>query len=345
MRCALQRLTVVLMLMASALGCVCEAAAPGRTVDVLISNTKGEENLYLSEVVGSLRSEARRLGFELSLEMLGSDELKAVRTKVRDMGGKATRPLIVLLHNPQAAKTVCEAATLGSVPIIFLIIDPGRQVLGSFEKAWYIGPNRREPGTMQGKQLQDFLNSHPSWDRNGNGMLDYVLLKSEKDQQDSVIRSRSFKNALVRRGIISKAVAEEFSDYGRSAAHSLLKGMLDELGTDNVEAVICTHDVLALGALDALAQYGVKGGSIPVLGVDGITQMIEQIARGEAYATVLQDPQLYAEASLQLLNSLLSGEDFDAAALSLSNDADGVLHLPLIPITQKEALMFVTLDE
>ncbi|MBQ9274766.1 MAG: hypothetical protein IJ228_08135 [Succinivibrio sp.] len=71
--------------------------------------------------------------------------------------------------------------------------DPGLPALEGSAGAWLIGVNRKQPALQQLELLSAWLKEHPGWDKNGNGRFDYLLLKGTAQDNDTTIRTRTFK--------------------------------------------------------------------------------------------------------------------------------------------------------
>lgn len=92
-------------------------------------------------------------------------------------------------------------------------------------------------------------------------------------------------------GILAKypniqMVAQDTAEWDRSKAFEKMKSFL--VANPDVTGVWAANDNMALGALEALRAAGLAG-KVMVTGVDGIPEMLEAVAKGEAAATVLND--------------------------------------------------------
>lgn len=135
---------------------------------------------------------------------------------------------------------------------------------------------------MQGKLLKDLWKKQSRiLDWNGNGMLDYVLVEGEESHFDAIRRTSGFLETgaelpLNQKGNILAEWKRELT-YEKFAA-------LDDEAIQNVEAVICNNDDMALGVYDYYKEKNLK---LPVIiGINNSEEMHQKIMSGEMYGTI-----------------------------------------------------------
>ena len=93
---------------------------------------------------------------------------------------KGVDVLAINLVDPAAAQAVINKARAAKIPLILFnkeATEPG--VMASYDKVWYVGTNSAESGIIQGEMMAKDWKANPSWDKNGDGTVQYVLLKGE----------------------------------------------------------------------------------------------------------------------------------------------------------------------
>lgn len=108
-------------------------------------------------------------------------------------------------------------------------------------------------------------------------------------------------------------IAEQTANWDRAEAMDLMQNWLQAYG-DDIDAVFCQNDEMALGALNALVQANKKDDVI-VVGVDAIDDAKQSVKAGELDATVFQDCKGQAEGSLEAAIKLARGEAVEAEIL------------------------------
>lgn len=141
-------------------------------------------------------------------------------------------------------------------------------------KTSYIGTDNVELGKKAGSLLASHL--HP-----GNKV---AIIGG--DLSISVFRERvnGAKKALKDAGIIIAAEKVGIPDDGRTAKKEMEKILKDH---PDIKGVITTHDLIALQVAAVLKEQGL---TIPVIGADGIPDMLKLIEDGTISGTVAQNP-------------------------------------------------------
>ena len=74
---------------------------------------------------------------------------------------------------------------------------------------------------------------------------------------------------------------------------------------DEIAAVFCGNDAMAMGAYQALLGAG-KVDQIKIFGYDGSADVVQSIAAGKISATVMQYPKLMAKTSAEFAHEYLA---------------------------------------
>ena len=103
-----------------------------------------------------------------------------------------------------------------------------------------------------------------------------------------------------------KLLDQQTANWDRTAAFPVMQTWLAKYG-NQIKAVWAANDDMALGALEALRAAGLAG-KIPVVGVDGIPEAIDAIAKGEMIATVSSDAYYQGSIGLAMGVCVLTGQ-------------------------------------
>jgi ribose transport system substrate-binding protein len=112
-----------------------------------------------------------------------------------------------------------------------------------------------------------------------------VAIKGMLANSIAIDRYKGLENVLAKNPGI-KLVASDTAEWDRTKAFEKMKSFL--VANPDVGGVWAANDNMALGALEALRAAGLAG-KVLVTGCDGISEMLDAIAAGEAAATVLND--------------------------------------------------------
>lgn len=222
-------------------------------------------------------------------------------------------------------------------PLVFFNRQPSDPVSGAIDmdsmnwnpKTYYVGFDAAGGGAVQGKLITDFLaTADPAViDRNGDGILGYVLCIGDVGHNDSKARTEGIRKALgtwngstdptVKKegsvkvgGKVLKVVELEGkamtgtdgSTWNANAAQDAMGGWATKF-EDNIDMVVSNNDGMAMGCLQA-SNYPA---GVPIFGYDANADAIEAIGAGKLTGTVSQNVDAQAAGTLQVLRNLLDG--------------------------------------
>jgi len=199
-----------------------------------------------------------------------------------------------------------------NIPLI-LNPDPAQDIINfvkSYSRFVVIGADFEQSGTMEGKILVNEWNSNKeSIDKNHDNILQYVMLKGRIGSPLTDLRTKYSILALNDAGIKTEELASPYCEWMQDCAKSSIESLLLKYG-NKIEAIISNNDAMAVGAVEALQEYGYnKATIIPVVGIDGMPVAKDLIQKGFMAGTVIVDPHDLAEALYAIGMNLASGRD------------------------------------
>ena len=222
-------------------------------------------------------------------------------------------------------------------PVIFFNRQPSDPTTGEIQmdvmewndKTYYVGFDAAGGGAVQGQLIVDYLASaDPAViDRNGDGVIGYVLCIGDVGHNDSKARTQGIREALgTWNGSTDPGQAQEGSanvggtkmkvvelasmamtgldgsTWNANAATDAMLNWATSLG-DQIDMVVSNNDGMAMGCLQA-SNYP-EG--VPIFGYDANADAIEAIGAGRLTGTVSQNVDAQATATLQVIRNLLDG--------------------------------------
>lgn len=121
----------------------------------------------------------------------------------------------------------------------------------------------------------------------------------------SIQRVNGFNEQIVNYPDI-EVVASVSGDYEMEKAMNVVTDILT--ANDDIDAIYCCNDNMALGAIEALRSAG-KLGEVIVIGVDGTGDAYTSIHAGELTATIDQFPEINGEVAVEVALRLMAGQD------------------------------------
>ena len=153
---------------------------------------------------------------------------------------------------------IIDAAAAADIPVVFFNRQPVEEDMDRWDRLYYVGADAKESAVLEAEIVADQYEKDPaSMDKNGDGVISYVLLEGESNHQDSLIRTEWSVQTLKDRGVPIEKITGGIANWERSQASALMEQWL-ELYPDTIELVLSNNDDMALGAIDALDRAGGK---------------------------------------------------------------------------------------
>ena len=212
---------------------------------------------------------------------------------------------------------IIDPAMAADVPVVFFNRQPVEEDMDRWDKLYYVGADAKESAVLEAEIVAEQYEKDPaSLDKNGDGVVSYVLLEGENNHQDSLIRTEWSIQTLKDRNVPIEKVTGGIANWERSQASALMEQWLSAY-PDTIELVISNNDDMALGAIDALERAGIN--RVSVVGIDGTTQGQDAVRSGKMLGTVSSDKSGYADAIFTIAASAGLGEPIPAE-IDLENE-------------------------
>lgn len=208
--------------------------------------------------------------------------------QVKDFIDKDYDVICVNLVDRTDASVIIEKAKSSDTPIIFFNRELVPDDLMRFDKSYYVGARPEDSGRIQGELvLSAWEEKREKIDFNNDGVIQYVMLEGEAGHQDAIIRSRVSIDTITEGGVDVERLGDEIANWDRQQAHTKITSLLQGYPRQ-IELILANDDNMALGAVDALTEFGVQ--SMPVIvGVNGQEEALDEIARGRIQGTALNN--------------------------------------------------------
>ena len=217
--------------------------------------------------------------------------------------------LCVNIVDRSAASGIIDKAMEADTPIVFFNREPVAEDMNRWEKLYYVGADAKESAVLEGQILVDAYKKNPSsLDRNGDGIVSYVLLEGETNHQDSLIRTEWSIQTLKDGGVPIRRITGGIANWEKNQASALMEQWLSEYGTE-IELVIANNDDMALGAIDAIERAGIVTGTIKLVGIDGTPAGQDAFREGKLFGTVESSKEIYAKRIFDTAEELAMGKE------------------------------------
>ncbi len=221
--------------------------------------------------------------------------------------------LIVNLVQSSAAEQIADQCAAANVPVVFINREPDEVEEARWGtesiQATYVGADARQSGTYQGEIVAALDNKG---DVNGDGTVGYVMVMGDPENVDAQYRTEFSIKALEDAGLTVKKLDEQRGDWDQAKGQEIVANALTAYG-DEIDVVFCNNDAMALGALQAIEAAGrTVGKDIYLLGVDALTEALENVNSGKMTGTVFNDHIGQSHAAADIAGKFAQGEKVDA---------------------------------
>jgi ribose transport system substrate-binding protein len=187
-------------------------------------------------------------------------------------------------------------ANKAGIPILTMDtrVDSATLVNAGGEVITYIGSDNYEGGRIAGAYLSEKL----------NGKGNVAILEGIPGHETGDARLRGFRTAISDFPGI-KVVASQTANWERDQGFNVFQNILQS--NPEVEALFACSDLMALGAIEAIAAAG-KTGKILVVGFDAINDGRDAIRDGTMEGSVAQHPYDMGRLAIENAHNELNGE-------------------------------------
>ncbi|MBS6183747.1 MAG: galactose ABC transporter substrate-binding protein [Clostridium celatum] len=251
---------------------------------------------------------------------------------------KGVNALAVNAVDRTAAGPIIEKAKAKDLPIVFLNREPEEADMQGYDKVWYVGAKAEQSGTQSGEIIVDYFKENPEADKNGDGVIQYVMLQGEPGHQDATLRTEYSIKAIEDGGFKAEKLAADTAMWDKAKATDLMKAFITGQGLDKIEAVLCNNDDMALGAIEALKAEGYNKGDaskyIPVVGVDATAPALQAMKDGSLLGTVLNDAENQGKATVNVAIAAAQGKEINKDTVGYEVTDSKYIWIDYVKITQ-----------
>jgi len=185
------------------------------------------------------------------------------------------------------------------------VLQKSREDLEILERE--ASPEESRTNAEEGTEKKALILS-PRVDKNGDGVIQYLMFEGEAGHQDAIVRTEYSVNTLMQQGIPMEKLSYAIANWSRAEAQSKMMQFYPEF-QDRIELILSNNDDMALGVLDAYDKIGLPKDKRPfIYGIDGTTVGLEAVKKGNLMGTVYNDEQGQAKALFQLAYRLATGK-------------------------------------
>ncbi len=328
---------------AAAVGATTAAASKPLKIGVLVWKFS---DAYGSTVRQAMTKYAEELGkakgITVELDMQDANDNQTTQNDQCDtLLAKGIDLLVINLATDGAAQALVDKAKAKNVPVLFYNKEPtDSKTLVPAANSIFIGTKPEEAGVMQGEIFAEQWAANKAWDRNGDGVCQYLMFKGQADNIEAIARTKYSIDTAVAKGVSMKLASPDIyvCDWDTAKAQDTMTAAWASVGK-NVEAIFCNNDGMGIGVIAALNQVNYNMGDqtknyIPVYGVDATDEAMAAISAGKMSGTVKQDGDAMGKAVVELaINGAQKIGWLDGTTYKMADDGYSI-RIPYAKITK-----------
>ncbi|WP_029323521.1 galactose ABC transporter substrate-binding protein [Butyrivibrio sp. AE3004] len=216
--------------------------------------------------------------------------------------------LIINPVNSSSADAITDLAVGANIPLVYINREPDADEEQRWEdNDWnvcYVGCDARQSGTYQGEIIVDL--GLDTVDLNGDRKVQYIMIEGDPENIDAQYRTDFSIKALEDAGIKVDCLEDEVGNWDQATAQQIVANALES--HPETEVVFCNNDAMALGALKSIQAAGrTVGSDIYLVGVDALSEALEDVIAGTMTGTVFNDHFSQAHSAADAAINYLTG--------------------------------------
>lgn len=263
-----------------------------KRIGYVINNLNDTFQTY---ILNAAEEAANEFGYKFEVVNAEEDLIKQ-QDHVNTLIQTGVDGLVVVPVDTSAMGPISDAAVAAGIPLVYVNRNPYAGNEDQMpENIYYVGSEEIQAGIMQGEHAAELLD--------GEGGV--AILMGILGNEGAMARTSGVEKTLEEyEGM--KVLGSETGEWQRDQALTITENWISAYG-DELKAVLANNDEMALGAIQALQNSGRS--DVIVMGVDAIPDALVAIEEGTMTATMFQDAVGQGAGAIDILNSLLQGEE------------------------------------
>ena len=290
-------LVVLFVVLLAASFPACNRAAPGTNKPKVALVLKTLNHPFFVDMRRGAQEAADRLGVQLDVQ--AAEREIDVEKQMQIVENMIQTGIGALAITPSGSREIISAlvkARDAKVPIIVVDtrLDPKAAADAGVHAETFVGSDNYEGGKLAGGYLVKAT----------NGKARVAILEGIPGHETGDSRLRGFREAVSSAPAIT-IVASQPANWERDQGFNVFQNMLQ--AHPDIDAVFAASDLMALGAIEAIAAAG-KTGKIRVVGFDALDDAKKAIAAGTMEASVAQFPSEMGKIAVESAVKAMHGE-------------------------------------
>ncbi len=291
-------------------------------------------NNYVTYIRNSIMTIA---GDNAEIQMVDAQNDQAKQVEQIDiLISKGVDALCVNAVDPKAASTIISKAKAANIPLVFFNRSPSAEDMNSYDKCWYVGTTPADSGRMQAEMAMEAFKANPAYDKNGDGILQYVILKGTLGHPDAEARTTANQETFAAAGFKAELLDVQPGDFKTQTAKDVTDVWMGKFG-DKVEMILSNNDAMLLGGIESAKSEGYFGTDtskvMGAIGINALPEVLPLIENGTIIGSILSDAYSEGWNIYTMAFNAASGKDV-YTGITIQPDEMKAIRVPYIPISK-----------
>ena len=252
-----------------------------------------------SEFIVNINDEMQKKADEMGVELITVDAEKSALKQIEQVESFIAQKLDVIILNPvevEASSPAVTKALAAGIPIVNVNSET------TVKPTAFVGSNDVESARIAMKFIADKLGGK------GNIVMIHGLMG-----QAAQIQREQGANEILKEYPNLKIIAAQTGEWDRAKSMDLMENWIQSFG-GKVNAVFAQNDEMAMGAMKALQDAGMKN-KVVVVGIDAIADALQAVKKGDLDATVFQDSKNQGAGAIETAVKIAKKQPYEKTLL------------------------------
>lgn len=248
-----------------------------------------------AEFIVNINDAMQKKAEELGIELITVDAEKSPLKQIEQIESFIAQKVDAIILNPcelEASSPAVAKALAAGIPIVNVNSET------TTKPTAFVGSDDTESARIAMKFIAEKLA--------GKGNI--VMINGQMGQAAQILREKGAIEILKDYPNL-KIIATQTGEWDRAKSMDLMENWIQTYG-DKINAVFAQNDEMAMGAMKALQDAGLKS-KVIVVGIDAIADALQAVKKGDLDATVFQDAKQQGVGAIETALKLAKKQPFD----------------------------------
>lgn len=252
-----------------------------------------------NEFVVSVSDEMEKMAKESGVKLITVDAERSALKQVEQVESFIAQGVDAIILNPcevEASSPAVMKALAANIPIINVNSETSK------EPTAFIGSDDVESGRIAMRYIAEMTG--------GKGKV--IMIHGYMGQAAQIQRAEGAKEIMKNHPGL-ELLAEQSGQWDRAKSMSLMENWIQSFGPQ-ITAVFAQNDEMAMGAVKALTEAGLKD-KVIVVGIDAIPDALQAVKKGTLDATVFQNARQQGGQAVETALRIIKGQPYEKKML------------------------------